>query len=81
MASTSWGTLADALQQWVFDSPEAVPRLLKFRGGHHAPPSVIRYYGEDGKQILTAGRDRALRYTSVVRDSRSHELSQGMSTL
>lgn len=38
---------------------------------------MIRYYGEDGKQILTAGRDRALRYTSVVRDSRSHELSQG----
>lgn len=64
-------------QQWLFDSPEANARLFKFRGGHHAPPSVIRYYGEDGKQILTAGRDRALRYTSVVRDSRSHELSQG----
>lgn len=68
-------------QQWLFDSPTAVPRLLKFRGGHHAPPAVIRYYGEDGKQILTAGRDRALRYTSVVRDSRSHELSQGKSTV
>lgn len=51
--------------------------MLKFRTGHHAPPSTIRYYGEDGKQILTTGRDRALRYTSVVRDSRSHELSQG----
>lgn len=47
------------------------------RTGHHAPPSCIRYYGTDGKQILTAGRDRALRYTSVVRDSRSYELSQG----
>lgn len=54
-----------------------MPRLLKFRTGHHAPVNCIRYYGEDGKQILTAGRDRALRYTSVVRDSRSHELSQG----
>jgi U3 small nucleolar RNA-associated protein 21 len=64
-------------QQWLFDSPTSVPRLLKLRGGHHAPPTCIRYYGEDGKQILTAGRDRALRYTSVVRDSRSHELSQG----
>jgi U3 small nucleolar RNA-associated protein 21 len=51
--------------------------LLKLRTGHHAPPACIRYYGEDGKQILTAGRDRALRYTSVVRDSRSYELSQG----
>lgn len=38
---------------------------------------MIRYHGDDGKQILTAGRDRSLRYTSVVRDSRSFELSQG----
>jgi hypothetical protein len=66
-------------QQWLFDSPTSIPRLLKFRGGHHAPPALIRYYGDDGKQILTAGKDRALRYTSVVRDSRSHELSQGSS--
>ena len=43
--------------------------------------AVSRYYGEDGKQILTAGRDQALRYTSVVRDSRSVELSQGAHTI
>src|SRR5258707_15861935 len=64
-------------QQWLFDSPTAAPRLLKFRSGHHAPPHLIRYYGEDGKQLLTASRDRSLRCTSVVRDSRSFELSQG----
>ncbi|KAF9014099.1 Utp21-domain-containing protein [Cyathus striatus] len=52
-------------------------RLLKFRAGHNAPPHLIRYYGDDGKQLLTASRDRSLRYTSVVRDSRSFELSQG----
>ncbi|KAI6036380.1 Utp21-domain-containing protein [Pisolithus microcarpus] len=52
-------------------------RLLKLRAGHHAPPHLIRYYGEDGKQLLTASADRSLRYTSVVRDSRSFELSQG----
>ncbi|GMK53974.1 hypothetical protein CspeluHIS016_0105600 [Cutaneotrichosporon spelunceum] len=67
----------NSVKQWLFDSPTAEPRLLKLRTGHHAPPSNIRYYGDDGKQILTAGRDRALRYTSVVRDSRSYELSQG----
>ncbi|KAK8858577.1 hypothetical protein IAR55_002806 [Kwoniella newhampshirensis] len=67
----------NSVKQWLCDSPTAVPRLLKLRGGHHAPPTCIRYYGEDGKQILTAGRDRSLRYTSVVRDSRSFELSQG----
>ncbi|WVR06365.1 hypothetical protein IAU60_003396 [Kwoniella sp. DSM 27419] len=67
----------NSVKQWLCDSPTGMPRLLKMRGGHHAPPTCIRYYGEDGKQILTAGRDRSLRYTSVVRDSRSFELSQG----
>lgn len=52
--------------------------MLKSRSGHQAPPHLIRHYGEDGKQILTASRDRSLRCTSVVRDSRSFELSQGL---
>ncbi|KAN0077061.1 Utp21 specific WD40 associated putative domain containing protein [Tylopilus felleus] len=67
----------NCVKQWLFDSPTAAPRLLKFRSGHHAPPHLIRYYGEDGKQLLTASADRSLRYTSVVRDSRSFEMSQG----
>ncbi|KAL9936349.1 hypothetical protein V8E36_004417 [Tilletia maclaganii] len=74
------------LRQWFFE-PAAmagstaggggVPRLLKSREGHHAPPVLIRHYGEDGKNILSAGSDRSLRCISVVRDSRSYELSQG----
>lgn len=71
-------TSRGAMQQWLFDSPTAAPRLLRQRSGHHAPPHLIRYYGDDGKSILSAGADRALRYTSVVRDSRGYELSQGM---
>ncbi|KAF8831110.1 hypothetical protein HHX47_DHR1000096 [Lentinula edodes] len=67
----------NSVKQWLFDTPSAAPRLLKFRSGHQAPPHLIRYYGEDGKQLLTASRDRSLRCTSVVRDSRSFELSQG----
>ncbi|KAJ7510043.1 Utp21 specific WD40 associated putative domain-containing protein [Mycena galericulata] len=67
----------NSVKQWLFDSPTAAPRLLKFRTGHQAPPHIIRYYGDDGKQLLTASRDRSLRCTSVVRDSRSFELSQG----
>lgn len=67
----------NSVKQWLFDAPTSAPRLLKLRTGHHSPPTSIRYYGADGKAILTAGRDRSLRYTSVVRDSRSHELSQG----
>ncbi|KAI5478393.1 WD repeat protein, U3 small nucleolar RNA-associated protein 21 [Pseudohyphozyma bogoriensis] len=67
----------NSLKQWLFDSPTSPPRLLKQRSGHHAPPHLVRYYGDDGKSLLTAGADRALRYTSVVRDSRGYELSQG----
>ncbi|KAF9469440.1 Utp21 specific WD40 associated putative domain-containing protein [Collybia nuda] len=67
----------NSVKQWLFDSPTSAPRLLKFRSGHHAPPHLIRYYGEDGKQLLSASRDRSLRCTSVVRDSRSFEMSQG----
>ncbi|KAH9843207.1 Utp21-domain-containing protein [Rhodofomes roseus] len=67
----------NSIKQWFFESPTAPPRLLKFRSGHHAPPHLIRYYGDDGKQLLTASTDRSLRCTSVVRDSRSFEMSQG----
>ncbi|TFY79039.1 hypothetical protein EWM64_g4973, partial [Hericium alpestre] len=67
----------NSVKQWFFDSPTSAPRLLKFRTGHRAPPHIVRYYGEDGKQLLTASGDRSLRSTSVVRDSRSFELSQG----
>lgn len=68
----------NALRQWAFETPTAAPKLLKERSGHHSPPSCVRYYGSDGKAMLSASRgDRTLRYTSVVRDSRSFELSQG----
>ncbi|CDZ97730.1 WD repeat protein [Phaffia rhodozyma] len=71
------GGADNAIKQWTFDTPTSPPSLLKFRSGHQAPPNLIRYYGEDGKAILTAGLDKALRLTSVVRDSRSTEISQG----
>ncbi|PPQ86912.1 hypothetical protein CVT25_009798 [Psilocybe cyanescens] len=67
----------NSVKQWLFESPTAPPRLLKYRSGHQTPPHLIRYYADDGKQLLTASRDRSLRCTSVVRDSRSFELSQG----
>lgn len=30
----------------VLDGQEAVPRLLKFRNGHSAPPVVVRHYAD-----------------------------------
>lgn len=67
----------NAVKQWFFESPTLPPRLLKFRSGHALPPHIIRYYGDDGRSMLTASRDKSVRSLSVVRDSRSFELSQG----
>ncbi|KAJ1921187.1 rRNA-processing protein utp21 [Mycoemilia scoparia] len=67
----------NAIKEWIFDSLDHVPRLLRQRSGHYGPPQMIRYYGEDGKTILSAGRDQTFRYFSVVRDSQSVEMSQG----
>ncbi|KAI4517151.1 WD40 repeat-like protein [Schizophyllum commune Loenen D] len=81
----------NSVKQWLFDAPSASPRLfdaptssprlLKSRTGHRAPPTLVRFYGEDGKQVLTAGPDRALRLTSLVRESRGCEMSQGRGTM
>lgn len=67
----------NSIKQWVCDTDLALPRLLKSRSGHRDPVTCVRYLGEDGKQVLSASRDGALRNTSIVRDSRSAELSQG----
>ncbi|KAI5899586.1 Utp21-domain-containing protein [Schizophyllum commune H4-8] len=71
----------NSVKQWLFDLPTAAPRLLKSRTGHRAPPTLVRFYGADGKQVLTAGPDRALRLTSLVRESRGCEMSQGRGTM
>jgi len=63
----------NSFKQWFFDQATG-PRLLKSRQGHQRPVSKVRYYGNDGKAILSCSED-ALRYTSVVRDSRSTALS------
>lgn len=71
----------NCIREWFFETPASPPRLLKERSGHASPPSTIRYYGSDGKSMLSASKgDRSLRYTSIVRESRSFELSQGAGT-
>ncbi|KAF8055387.1 WDR36 [Scenedesmus sp. PABB004] len=65
----------NSIKQWVLDGPEAVPRLLKFRSGHSAPPTVVRHYAE-GLRLLSAGADRSFRVFSTIQDQQSRELSQ-----
>ncbi|KAI8926926.1 Utp21 specific WD40 associated putative domain-containing protein [Entophlyctis helioformis] len=67
----------NSIKQWLFDSLDGLPRLLKLRSGHHKPPTGIRHYDDDGRTILSAGQDQALRSFSIIRDAQNVELSQG----
>ncbi|KAL7754136.1 rRNA-processing protein utp21 [Sorochytrium milnesiophthora] len=67
----------NAVYEYIFDSPDGSPRILRSRSGHHAPPTCVRFYDAEGKFMLSSARDRALRMFSVIRDSQSTELSQG----
>ncbi|GLI63849.1 hypothetical protein VaNZ11_006952 [Volvox africanus] len=67
----------NAIKHWVFDSADAMPRLLRFRAGHGAPPTLVRHYGEGGLRLLSGGCDRSFRVFSVHQDQQSRELSQG----
>ena len=67
----------NSLKVWIFDSLDGVPRLLKSRSGHYKPPMRARFYGNDGKVLLSAGRDQSLRLFSMIRDAQNVELSQG----
>ena len=40
---------------WVFDQPDGGGRQLRVRIGHSAPPAKIKFYGEQGQNILSAG--------------------------
>ncbi|KAJ3268605.1 hypothetical protein HDV01_002543 [Terramyces sp. JEL0728] len=67
----------NSIKQWIFDSLDGTPRLLKSRSGHFKPPSSIKYYDQMGHYILSSGQDQSLRVFSIIRDSQNTELSQG----
>ncbi|TMW68031.1 hypothetical protein Poli38472_007703 [Pythium oligandrum] len=80
----------NSIKMWIFDHlTGGTARLLKSREGHMAPPTRIRYYGNntlatmadgaDGTscQILSAGQDRAFRVFHTAREQQSTEMSQG----
>ncbi|CAK9880713.1 unnamed protein product [Sphagnum jensenii] len=66
----------NSLKMWIFDTSDSEARLLRFRGGHSAPPTCIRYYGNGG-HILSGGLDQSFRVFSTIQDQQSRELSQG----
>ncbi|OLY77567.1 U3 small nucleolar RNA-associated protein 21-like protein [Smittium mucronatum] len=66
--------------EWIFDNYSggdySWPRLLKHRSGHFATPLKVKFYGNEGKKIISSARDQTLRLFSIIRDSQSTEFSQ-----
>ena len=67
----------NTVKMWAFDQTDGGARVLRSRSGHYQPPSRVRFYGEAGKHLLTAGKDRTLRFFSTIADQQNVELSQG----
>ncbi|GBM39837.1 WD repeat-containing protein 36 [Araneus ventricosus] len=61
---------------WIFDLPDDGGRLLRPREGHSDPPTKVRFYGVNGKNILSAGRDSTLRSFSTEADNLNKSLAQ-----
>ncbi|XP_043835608.1 WD repeat-containing protein 36 isoform X1 [Dromiciops gliroides] len=68
----------NALRIWIFDGTAGEGRLLKFRMGHSAPLTKIRYYGQNGQQILSASHDGTLQSFSTIHEKYNKNLGLGM---
>ncbi|NXS60277.1 WDR36 protein, partial [Brachypteracias leptosomus] len=67
----------NAIRVWIFDGPGGVGHVLRCRMGHSAPPTKIRYHGQNGEQILSAGQDGTLQSFSTVHEKFNKSLGRG----
>lgn len=67
----------NAIRVWIFDGPGGGGRLLRLRVGHSAPPTKIRYHGNNGEHILSAGQDSTLQSFSTVHERFNKSLGRG----
>lgn len=56
----------NSVKLWIFDLADGAGRLLRVREAHSEPPTAIRFYGNEGDDILTAGSDSSLRMFSTA---------------
>ncbi|KAK9302990.1 hypothetical protein QLX08_005167 [Tetragonisca angustula] len=56
----------NSLKLWIFDLADGAGRLLRIREAHSEPPILLRFYGNKGDNILTAGSDSSLRKFSTI---------------
>ncbi|KAG8197503.1 hypothetical protein JTE90_007241 [Oedothorax gibbosus] len=66
----------NSIKMWIFDLPDDGGHLLRLREGHSHPPTKVRFYGNNGKNILSAGRDSTLRSFSTEADNLNKSLGQ-----
>lgn len=72
----SCGISDNAIKLHLFDNVTGQPRVLRSRIGHHLPPTVVRFCGQDGFSMVSAGMDRGIRLLCAVSESRNEEMSQ-----
>lgn len=66
----------NSLKLWIFDLADGAGRLLRIREAHAEPPTVIRFYGNEGSNILTAGSDSSLRIFSTITEMLNKSLGR-----
>ncbi|XP_035776148.1 WD repeat-containing protein 36-like [Anopheles albimanus] len=59
----------NSLKMWIFDMPDGGARLLRYREGHAASPTCVRYHGASGRNILSSGEDASLRIFSTASET------------
>lgn len=68
----------NSVKMWLFDmehGSNVAPRLLKERSGHSDTPHIIKYYGDDGKHILSSSENTFLRNNSLINEHISRNFS------
>lgn len=66
----------NSLRMWIFDMPDEGARLIRFREGHSAPPTCIRYHGQKGIHLLSAGEDSSLRIFHTISEKFNRSLGR-----
>lgn len=66
----------NSLKLWIFDLADGAGRLLRIREAHSEPPTIIRFYGNEGENIITGGSDSSVRLFSTVSEMLNKSLGR-----
>ncbi|CAH0382177.1 unnamed protein product [Bemisia tabaci] len=66
----------NTLKLWIFDMPDGGARLLRIREGHSSPPTFIRFHGNLGHNIISAGSDSTLRIFHIFNQTFNKSLGK-----